>query len=294
VRNEAVGLNYIDVYHRTGLYKVPALPCVLGQEGAGVVVAVGGRVTNVKPGDRVAYGTGPLGAYCTQRVIPADRLAILPEAIDFAPGACMMLQGMTAYYLIHRTRRLAANDTILLHTAAGGTGLIICQWAKALGATVIGVVSSEQKAAIAQAHGADHVLIGTQNLASEVRRLTGGAMVPVVYDGVGRDTFTASLDCLAPLGLMVSYGSSSGPVGPVDLGLLAAKGSLFLTRPTLATYVAKRAELEQATAAVFDVVTRGVVKIEVMQSFPLRDAAAAHRALEARQTIGGTVLVPGA
>ena len=294
VRNEAIGLNFVDIYFRTGLYKVSALPSVLGQEGAGVVIAVGNRVTNVKLGDRVAYGTGPLGAYSTARLIPADRLVKLPDGIDFITAAAMMLQGVTAYYLLHRTRALKAGETILLHAAAGGTGLIICQWAKHLGAQVIGVVSTEAKAELARSHGAAHVLVGTQNLASEVKRITGGAMVPVVYDSVGRDTFLQSLDCLAPLGMMVSFGSASGPVGSVDLGLLAAKGSLFLTRPSLATYVAHPPELEQASRALFEVVLSGAVKIDVKQTFPLREAAEAHRALEARQTTGSIVLLPGA
>ena len=294
VRNEAVGLNYVDIYFRTGLYKVPGFPCILGQEGAGVVESVGSRVTQFKPGDRVAYGTGPLGAYCTHRAIPADRLVKIPDALDFATAGTMMLQGMTAYYLLHRTRPLAAGETILVHAAAGGTGLILCQWAKAIGATVIGVVSTEAKADIARAHGADHVLVGTQNLAQEVKKITGGAMVPVVYDSVGRDTFLQSLDCLAPLGMMVSFGSASGPVGAVDLGLLAVKGSLFLTRPSLATYVAQPRELAQASSALFDVVLSGAVRIEVNQSYPLREAPAAHRALETRSTVGSTVLLPGA
>ncbi len=294
VHNEAVGLNFVDIYFRTGLYKVPSFPCVLGQEGAGVVEAVGARVTQFKPGDRVAYGTGPLGAYSTHRLIPADRLVKLPDEIDFLRAGTMLLQGMTAYYLLHRTRALQAGETILIHAAAGGTGLILCQWAKYIGAKVIGVVSTEAKAEIARAAGVDHVLVGTHNLALEVKKITDGAMVPVVYDGVGRETFLQSLDCLAPLGMMISFGSASGPVGAVDLGLLAAKGSLFLTRPSLATYVARRSELDQASNALFDVVLKGAVKIEVNQTFPLREAAAAHRALEARQTIGSTVLLPGA
>ena len=291
IRHGAVGLNYIDVYFRTGLYKT-ALPTTLGMEGAGTVLAVGDGVTTVKPGDRVAYAGGPLGAYATERVIAADRLVILPDAIDFTTGAAMMLQGMTAQYLIRRTHAVQAGETIVVHAAAGGVGLILCQWAKHIGATVIGVVSTPEKAELARAHGAAHVVVGHANLAAEVKRITGGAMVPVVYDSVGKDTFTASLDCLAPLGLMISYGNASGAVPPVDLGILSAKGSLFLTRPTLATYTTKRSDLERVAADLFDVVAKGAVTIRVNQSFPLSEAAAAHVALEARRTTGSTVLIP--
>ncbi len=291
IRHGAVGLNYIDVYFRTGLYKSP-LPTTIGMEGAGTVLAVGDGVTTVKPGDRVAYAGGPLGAYATERVIAADRLVILPDAIDFTTAAAMMLQGMTAQYLLRRTYRVSAGETIVVHAAAGGVGLILCQWAKHLGVTVIGVVSTKAKAELARAHGADHVVIGHAGLPAEVKRVTGGAMVPVVYDSVGKDTFMTSLDCLAPLGMMVSYGNASGAVPPVDIGILSAKGSLFLTRPTLGTYTTKRADLERVTADLFDVVASGAVKIRVNQTFPLAEAAAAHVALEARQTTGSTVLVP--
>jgi len=291
IKQEAIGLNYIDVYFRSGLYKAPTIPLVIGQEGAGTVLAIGSGVTAVKPGDRVAYA-GALGGYATERVIAADRLVKLPDAIDFKTAAAMMLQGMTAQYLIRRTYAVKSGDTIVVHAAAGGVGLILSQWAKSLGATVIGVVSTEQKAELARAHGATHTVVGHANLVAEVKRITGGAMVPVVYDSVGKDTWTASLDCLAPLGLMVSYGNASGPVGPVDIGILAAKGSLYLTRPSLATYTAKRGDLEKVAADLFDVVSRGVVKIEVNQTYPLKDAAAAHIALESRKTTGSTVLLP--
>lgn len=291
VRHQAVGLNYIDVYFRTGLYKAP-LPSTPGMEAAGVVVAVGAGVTEVKPGDRVAYAGGPIGAYATERAIAADRLVILPDGIDAQTGAAMMLQGMTAQYLLRRTHVVKPGQTIVVHAAAGGVGLILCQWAKHLGATVIGVVSTEAKAELARAHGADHVVIGHADLPAQVKKITAGAMVPVVYDSVGRDTFTASLDCLAPLGLMVSYGNASGPVASFDLGVLAAKGSLYVTRPTLATYTAKRADLVATANDLFAVVQSGAVKIRVNQSFPLAQAAAAHTALEARQTTGSTVLIP--
>lgn len=291
VRHEAVGLNYIDVYFRTGLYKAP-LPSTPGMEAAGTVLAVGANVTEVKVGDRVAYAGGPIGAYATERAIAADRLVVLPEGIDFQTGAAMMLQGMTAQYLLRRTYAVKAGDTVVVHAAAGGVGLIMCQWAKHLGATVIGVVSTEAKAELAAAHGAAHVVVGHADLPAQVKKITGGGMVPVVYDSVGRDTFMTSLDSLAPLGLMVSYGNASGPVASFDLGLLAAKGSLYVTRPTLATYTAKRSDLVATANDLFTVVKSGAVKIRVNQTFPLAQAAAAHTALEARQTTGSTVLIP--
>ena len=292
VHQTAVGLNYIDVYYRTGLYKAPSMPATLGMEAAGVVRAVGADVRHLAVGDRVAYATGPIGAYTTDRVISADRLVKVPDGVDDTTAAAMMLQGMTAQYLVRTTYRVQPGDPILVHAAAGGVGLILCQWAKHIGATVIGVVSSDSKAELARAHGADHVIVGGDKLAAEVRRITGGAMVPVVYDSVGRDTFAASLDCLAPRGLMVSYGSASGPVAAFDLSVLSAKGSLYLTRPTLATYTAKAADLAACAAELFDVVKSGAVKIRVNQTFALKDAAAAHTALEARQTTGSTVLIP--
>lgn len=291
IRHEAVGLNYIDVYFRTGLYKAPSMPLIIGQEGAGVVLAVGSNVSGVAPGDRVAYA-GPLGGYATERVIAADRLVKLPDSIDFQTGAAMMLQGMTAQYLLRRTYRVKPGDAIVVHAAAGGVGLIMCQWAKHLGCTVIGVVSSESKAELARANGATHAVVGHANLVAEVKRITGGAMVPVVYDSVGKDTFNASIDSLAPLGLLASYGNASGPVPPLELGLLAAKGSLYVTRPTLATYTAKRTDLEQVAGELFDAVTSGAVKIQVNQTFGLKDAAQAHAMLESRQTTGSTVLLP--
>ena len=291
VHHAAVGLNYIDVYFRTGLYK-SQLPATIGMEGSGTIVAIGAGVTDLEVGDRVAYAGGPIGAYATERVIAADRLVKLPDNIDFNTGAAMMLQGLTAQYLLRRTFPVQAGQTILVHAAAGGVGLILCQWAKHLGASVIGVVSTEAKAELARAHGADHVVIGHATLPAEVKRITGGAMVPVVYDSVGKDTFNTSLDCLAPLGMMITFGNASGPVPPFDLGILSAKGSLYVTRPTLATYTAKRADLVRAANELFDEVSSGAVAIRVNQTFPLSEAAAAHRALEARQTTGSTVLVP--
>jgi NADPH2:quinone reductase len=291
VHHEAVGLNYIDVYFRSGLYKAPSLPIIIGMEGAGTVTAIGPGVTEVAVGDRVAYA-GPMGAYATDRVIAADRLVKLPDGIDFQTAAAMMLQGLTAQYLLRRTYRVKAGDTVVVHAAAGGVGLIMCQWAKHLGATVIGVVSTPEKAELARQHGAAHAIVGHDKLPQEVKRITGGAMVPVVYDSVGKDTFYTSLDCLAPLGMMVSFGNSSGPVGAVDITLLGAKGSLFLTRPSLATYTAKRSDLEQSARELFEVVLSGAVKIRVNQTFPLREAAKAHAALEARKTTGSTVLLP--
>ncbi len=291
VAHEAVGLNYIDVYFRTGLYKAPSMPLIIGMEGAGTVVSTGPGVTTVKAGDRVAYA-GPIGAYAAKRVIAADRLVALPDGIDFRTAAGMMLQGLTAQYLLRRTHRVQPGDTVVVHAAAGGVGLILCQWARHLGVRVIGVVSTEAKAEMAREHGATHVVIGTDTLAAEVRRITDGAMVPVVYDSVGRDSFAASLDCLAPLGTMVTYGNASGPVPAVEPSLLTSKGSLFLTRPTLATYTAKRSDLEAMAAELFEVVASGAVQIRVNQTFALSDAAEAHRALEARQTTGSTVLIP--
>ncbi|MGH7122372.1 MAG: quinone oxidoreductase family protein [Acetobacteraceae bacterium] len=292
VRHAAVGLNFVDVYFRAGLYKASSLPFTPGMEGAGTVLAVGPGVNGLAVGDRVAYGTGAMGAYATERVIAADRLLKLPKSIGFETAAAMMLAGMTAQYLLRRTYQVKRGDTILVHAAAGGVGLILCQWAKQLGARVIGVVSTPEKAAIAKANGADHALIGHADLAAEVKKISDGAMVPVVYDSVGKDTFMASLDCLAPLGMMVSFGNASGPVPPFDISVLSAKGSLFLTRPSLATYGAKRADLQHMASELFAVVESGAVQIRINQTFPLAEAAEAHRALEARRTTGSTVLVP--
>jgi len=293
VRHEAVGLNYIDVYFRTGLYKPPGLPAIIGMEAAGTVEAVGEGVTAVAPGDRVAYATAPIGAYAQWRTIKADRLVKLPDGISFDTAAAMMLQGMTAQYLLRRTHVVQPGETILVHAAAGGVGLILCQWAKHLGATVIGTVSSDAKAELARAHGCDHPIIYTrEDFSARVRELTDNKLLPVVYDSVGKDTFAKSLDCLAPFGMMVVYGNASGPVPPFDIGQLAAKGSLFLTRPTLATYTAKRDDLVWAANDLFDVVGKGIVRIEINQRFPLADAAAAHTALEARKTTGSTLLMP--
>ena len=292
LRHDAVGLNFIDIYFRTGLYKVPALPAVIGMEAAGVVEKVGDGVTDLKPGDRVAYAMGPIGAYAEYRTIRAEVLVRLPDDIPSQTAAAMMLQGLTAQYLLRRTYKLKAGDTILVHAAAGGVGLILVQWAKALGATVIGTVGTEAKAELARRHGADHVVLQGEDLVGRVNEITKGARLPVVYDSIGKDTFEASLDCLAPFGLMVSYGNASGPVTGVDLGVLAAKGSLFVTRPTLATHTAKRADLLEMSKDLFDVVRSGKVKIEVNQSYALKDAASAHRALEARKTTGSTVLLP--
>ncbi|GAB0117557.1 quinone oxidoreductase family protein [Acidisoma sp. 7E03] len=291
IEQAAIGLNFIDIYFRSGLYKTP-LPMTPGMEAAGTVLRVGAGVTDLAEGDRVAYASMPLGAYAERRVMPADRLVRLPPDISFQTAAGMMMTGLTAQFLLHRTYPVAPGDTILVYAAAGGVGLVLCQWAKHLGATVIGVVSSEAKRQIATAHGADHVLLAEDDIPARVRDITGGAMVPVVYDSVGRDTFEASLNCLAPLGIMVSYGNASGPVPPVDITQLAAKGSLFLTRPSLVTYTAKRTALLAAAEALFAVVEKGIVRIEVDQTFPLREAAEAHRALEGRRTTGSTILLP--
>jgi len=289
LRQEAAGLNYIDVYHRIGLYPQP-LPFTPGVEGAGVVEAVGPGVTGLKAGDRVAYA-GPAGGYAEVRVIDADRLVKVPDSISCEQAASMMLKGMTAHMLLRSVHRVEPGETILIHAAAGGVGLIVCQWAKALGAIVIGTVGSDEKAELARAHGCDHPIVYTrQDFAAEVERITEGKKLPVVYDSVGKDTFLKSLDCLRPRGLMVSFGNASGPVDPVPPGILAQKGSLFLTRPTLFHYIADRAELEMAARELFDVVESGKVKIEIKQRFALKDAAEAHRALEARKTSGSTIL----
>jgi NADPH2:quinone reductase len=290
VRHTAVGLNYVDTYVRSGLYPA-SLPSGLGTEAAGVVEEVGPGVTEVKVGDRVAYSGGPQGAYSEERVMPADRLVVLPDSISDQQAAAMMLKGMTAQYLIRQTYKVKEGDTILFHAAAGGVGLIACQWAKALGASVIGTVGSDEKAELAKAHGCDYPIIYTrENFVERVREITNGDMVSVVYDSVGKDTFSASLDCLAPRGLMVLFGQSSGAVEPVDLGILAQKGSLYVTRPTLRTYADKRADLLAMAQDLFDVVLSGVVKIEVNQTYPLRDAIRAHQDLQARKTTGSTVL----
>jgi len=292
VRHHAVGLNFIDTYHRTGLYPL-ALPSGLGLEGAGVVEAVGAGVSEVKIGDRVAYAGGPVGAYAELRNIPSHRLLKLPDAITFNTPAAMMLQGLTAAYLLRKTYRVQPGDAVLIHAAAGGVGLIACQWAKALGATVIGTVGSAAKGELAKAHGCDHVInYSSENFTQRVREITGGEGVPVVYDGVGKDTFMGSLDSLRPLGMMVSYGNASGPVPPFELLLLSQKGSLFVTRPTLMNYTAKRGDLEALGGELFEVVVSGKVRIEVNQTYSLRDAAQAHRDLEARKTTGSTILLP--
>jgi len=289
LRQEAAGLNFIDVYHRTGLYPQP-LPFTPGVEGAGVVEAVGPDVTGVKIGDRVAYA-GPIGGYAEVRLIDADRLVKLPVAISSEQAAAAMLQGMTVHMLLRRVYPVKAGDTILIHAAAGGVGLIACQWAKALGATVIGTVGNEDKAALARAHGCDHPIVYTrEDFVAEVDRITAGKKLPVVYDSVGKDSFLKSLDCLAPRGMMVSFGNASGPPDPFPPGLLAQKGSLFLTRPTLFNYIATRPELEEAAGELFGMLASGKVKVEVKQRFALKDAAEAHRALEGRKTSGSTVL----
>ncbi|MEO8486270.1 MAG: quinone oxidoreductase [Betaproteobacteria bacterium] len=292
VRHTAIGLNYIDTYHRSGAYKLP-LPSGLGQEAAGVVEAVGPGVTGIKLGQRVAYGTGPIGAYSEARTMPVEKLVPLPDDISDRDAAAMMLKGLTVQYLFRQTKKLAAGDTILFHAAAGGVGLIACQWAKALGVTMIGTVSSDEKAAIAKAHGCAHTIIYTrENVVERVKALTGGKGVPVVYDGVGKDVFPASLDCLTPRGLWVLFGASSGPVPPLDLQMLAQKGSLYVTRPTLFNYASTRESLLAMANEMFDLMRTGKVKAEIGQTFPLAKAADAHRALQGRQTTGATLLLP--
>jgi NADPH2:quinone reductase len=292
VKHAAIGLNFIDTYHRSGLYPLQ-LPSGLGLEGAGVVEAVGPGVTHVKAGDRVAYAGGPPGAYSESRVMPADKLVKVPAGISDQQAAAMMLKGLTVWYLIRRTYRVERGETVLLHAAAGGVGLIACQWLKSLGVSVIGTVGSDEKAKIAKAHGCDHTIIYTrENFVERVKQITGGRKVPVVFDSVGKDTFMGSLDCLMPRGLLCIFGNGSGPVPPFDLGMLAAKGSLYVTRPTLMTYTAQREDLEAGARELFDVVKSGKVRIEINQTYKLADAAQAHRDLEGRKTTGSTVLLP--
>ena len=289
LRQEAAGLNFIDVYHRTGLY-AQQLPFTPGVEGAGIVEAVGAGVKNVKKGDRVAYA-GPIGGYAEERLIDADRVVKLPSTVSAEQAAGMMLQGMTAQMLLRSVFPVAKDDTILVHAAAGGVGLIMCQWAAALGATVIGTVGTEEKAELARAHGCAYPIVySEQDFVVEVNKITGGEKLPVVYDSVGRDTFLKSLDCLKMRGLMVSFGNASGPPDPIPPGLLAQKGSLYLTRPTLFHYIATREQLEQSARELFEMVSTGKVKIEVKQRFALKDAAEAHRQLEGRKTSGSTIL----
>jgi NADPH2:quinone reductase len=293
VRHEAVGLNFIDVYHRTGLYPLPSLPAVPGLEGAGIVEDIGEGVSEVDVGDRVAYAAVPPGAYAEIRRIPAHRLVKLPESIPSRQGAAMMLQGMTARYLLKGCYEVKKGDVILIHAAAGGVGTIVCQWAKHLGATVIGTAGSPEKAELARANGCDHpILYGDEDFAAKTRQITGGKGVDVVYDSVGQATFMKSLDCLRPMGMLVSFGQASGSVPPVDLSVLAAKGSLFLTRPSLMTYTAEREDLLVHAQDLFKVVLSGAVKIEVKQTYPLAETARAHRDLEARKTTGSTILIP--
>jgi NADPH2:quinone reductase len=289
LKHTAVGLNYIDVYHRTGLYPAP-LPAIPGLEAAGVVQAIGDGVSDLKVGDRVAYASGPLGAYSEERIMAADRVVKLPDSISDEQGAAMMLQGLTAQYLLRRTYPVKAGDTILVHAAAGGVGLILCQWARHLGVKVIGTVGNEEKAQLAKQFGCDYPIVYTkEDFQEKVLEITNGKKVPVVYDSVGKDTFLKSLDCLSPLGLLVLFGQSSGNVPPFDLGQLSVKGSLFITRPTLATYTAKREDLVNGANELFDVVSKDIVKINVNQRYALKDAAQAHRDLEARKTTGSTI-----
>ena len=292
VRHTAIGVNFIDTYHRGGLYPLP-LPSGLGNEAAGIVEAVGTGVDWIKPGDRVASGTGPLGAYSTERVVPADRLVKLPDSIDDRSAAAMMLKGLTVQYLLRQTYPLQGGETILFHAAAGGVGLIACQWARALGVTVIGTVGSDAKAELAREHGCAHTIIYTrENFVDRVKEITGGKGVPVVYDGIGKDTFPASLDCLSPRGMFVSYGNSSGPVAAFNIGLLAQKGSLYTTRPTLVNYAVDRASLSAMASELFGMVQSGKIKVGGRQTYALKDAADAHRALQGRQTTGSTLLLP--
>lgn len=294
VKNHAVGVNFIDIYFRTGLYPAPSLPSGLGSEGAGVVEAVGDAVTEFKPGDRVAYAGAPLGAYAETHVIPEAVLVPLPEAISFEDAAAVMLKGLTVQYLFRQLYRLQSGQTILFHAAAGGVGLIACQWAKALGVRLIGTVGSEEKAAKAKAMGAwETINYSTESIVDRVMTLTHGEKCPVVYDSVGKSTWEASLDCLQRRGLMVSFGNASGPVTGVNLGILSAKGSLFVTRPTLKDYVATRAELLSAAGELFEMMQQGNIRVEINQRLPLSAAGKAHQSIESRKTTGATVLIPG-
>jgi len=292
IRQTAIGLNYIDTYHRSGLYPL-TMPSGIGLEGAGVVDAVGAGVDDLKAGDRVAYSGGPVGAYATERLMPADRLVKIPEGVDDVTAATLMLKGLTVQYLFRQTFRLQGGETILFHAAAGGVGLIACQWARALGVHMIGTVGSDAKAELARANGCVHTIVYTrEDFVARTKEITGGTGVPVVYDSIGKDTFPQSLDCLSPLGMFVSYGAASGPIAAFNIGLLAQKGSLFATRPTLFTYAAKRANLVAMADEMFGLVLAGKIRSEARQTFALKDAAEAHRALESRATTGATVLLP--
>lgn len=292
VRHKAIGVNFIDIYHRSGLYPV-ALPSGLGLEAAGTVEAIGEGVTRFKAGDRVAYCTGPIGAYAEANNVAAGRAVALPAGIDFAAAAAGLLKGMTAQYLLKRTYSLKAGETILVQAAAGGVGLILCQWAKALGAHVLGTAGSQEKAAIARKHGCDEVILyRTEDVAKRVKELTGGIGVPVVYDGVGKSTFIASLDSLRPRGLLASFGNASGPVTGIDLGTLAAKGSLYVTRPTLFHYTATTEELDETAGDFFAALSGGMVRIEIGRHYGLAQAAQAHKDLEGRETVGASILLP--
>jgi len=294
IRHTAIGLNYIDVYFRTGLYSGPELPFVPGIEAAGVVEAVGEGVTEFTVGDRVAYASGPLGAYSGTRLMPADRVVTLPDGVDDRTAAAVLLKGMTAQYLLKQTRPIGPGDTILFHAAAGGVGLLACQWAHHLGATVIGTVGSHEKAELARAHGCDYPIVYTEeDFVEAVNRITEGAGVPVVYDSVGQATFMRSLDCLAPRGHIVSFGQSSGAIEPFSIGTLSQKGSLTLTRPVLATYTTERADLLATADDLFNACARGILRIRIGQTFALRDARRAHETLESRATTGSTLLLPG-
>ena len=293
LKQHAIGVNYIDTYFRIGMYPSPVgMPFVAGNEGAGEVIAVGPNVTDLKVGDRVAY-VAPLGGYSAERLLPADRAVKLPEKISYEQAAAMMLKGMTAQYLLRRTFKVEPGQTILVHAAAGGVGIILCQWAKALGVTVIGTVGNEEKAALAKANGAHHtILYRKEDFPTKVKEITGGKLCDVVYDGIGKDTFPASLDCIRPMGMFVSYGSASGAIEAFNINLLQTKGSLFATRPTLNTYAAKREDLLAIAKDTFDIVMSGKVKIAVNQKYPLKDAVKSHRDLEARETTGASILLP--